>query len=164
MKDCAECKKLKRYDMLEFARTCKGYQSYDPADIAFCPKQIEWLLTNYETLRSGKWASPTSNYTDAPITSKHSFRNAAFVSPIEVCMELDRRLEHCKYDGLVTFLHYADNKDLRFLSSYCNPSEDVVRLRIESVVYHISGYNFNKSFRYDRWRAIRDYKLWQGRE
>lgn len=170
MKDCAECKRriegkktrpTTRYEMLEFARTCKGYPDFSLGNICFCPHQIKYILEHYELLKEGKQIRAESGYTDAPISGKGRKSDATRIQ--DSIMEVERRLEHCGYDGLITVLYYADKKDERFLGHYCWITEDVVRLRIESVIYHISGYNFNKSFRYDRWRAIRDYKLWQGR-
>ena len=159
MKDCHECKKLTRYALLEFARTCKGYPDYD--EIVFCPNQIEYILQHSELLHEGRKPIAESSYTDAPSSGKGRKSDATRTQ--DIIIEVERRLEHCGLDGLMVILYHKNGYDERFLSRYYWIHEAEIRRMIEATILHISGHSYKESFKYNRYRAMRDYFRWQRR-
>ena len=101
-----------------------------------------------------------SGYTDAPSKGRKSDATRTQ----DIIMEVERRLEHCRLDGLMVILYHKDGYDERFLGRYYRESEAAIRRRIEATILHISGRTYKESFRYDRYRALRDYFRWERRK
>lgn len=171
IRDCAKCgividpktKKeiYSRYAMLELYRNCRGYADFTTGDVQYryCPHQISWVIQHSELLHEGRKPMAESGYTDAPSKGRKSDATRTQ----DVIMEVERRLEHCRLDGLMVILYHKDGYDERFLGRYYRESEAAIRRRIEATILHISGRTYKERFRYDRYRALRDYFRWEKR-
>lgn len=158
MSDCADCKGLKRLALLERSLTCKVPEHFEPRDIYFCPHQIRWLIQNIQLLHMHIWV--VGLYADIPKRSKPLGRGY-FETPADYAIEVERRLEHCRIDGLLPYLHYAFEFPVKDLAKYYNISEKAVKYRMEIVIWYISGWNFRVGYRYRRDNATLYYENWK---
>jgi len=151
--DCGHCNGRK---------SCPGKEWYSPSDIKFCAKQIVWLLENRDILLDGLYpADPATSGSVMPTIKTKGRRNAKFTTPIEIIAEVERRLEHCRLDGLLVLLYHAFDFEARELAKYYRCSEADILHRIESVIWKVSGWNFHPEYPYRRWLAYRDYENWK---
>lgn len=116
---------------------------YAPNTITFNREQIIFLLENLSTLRMGEWPPHPngSNYTDAPDKQKIK-PYAHFETPVLFAAEIDRRLDACKIDGLLTELFYTHKVDEDVLGARLGKSFQEIASRIATCIWHIKGYNF----------------------
>ena len=129
--------------------------------IRFTGEEIIWVLCSAGLLHEGDWPPEPMVSGDIPTIKKGGKKNARFTKPVEVIAEVERRLEHCGFDGLLVNLYHAYEWDEIQLSKYYRISVAEVRQRIDAVVWWISGWNFNQHFPYRRWHVYRDYVTWK---
>lgn len=158
MADCSQCKRFKRQELLEFSYGCFGKEFYEPGEITFCQHQIRWILANAELLKSGSRPTELSSYVDIPIIGKGGKGRAKFISSVEIIAEIERRLEHCGLDGLLTYLYYSYGFDENLLAKYYRLDPSEVKHRIGAVIWFISGWNFYMR-PYRRFNVYRAYDL-----
>lgn len=149
MADCQDCKKPQ-----EAWLSCKGFEFYEPREIRFCPHQIIWLLQNIATLHEYSWVA---GYEVSIPRRKKPSGGGYFETPADYAYEIERRLQHCRLDGLLVYLHYGFEFEERELAKYYRLQESEVRYRIEAVINWISGWNFYIDRPYRRWLAYRSY-------
>lgn len=157
MSDCADCKGLKRLALLERSLTCKVPENFEPRDIYFCPHQMKWLVQNIQMLHLQLWAGGSA---DMPKRQKPSGRGY-FEGPTDYAIEVERRLKHCRIDGLLLLDHYAFELPIMDLAKYYNISEKAVKYRMEVVIWYISGWNFKERFRYRKDNTTLYYENWK---
>lgn len=161
MSDCADCKGLKRQDLLERSRLCEVPESFEPLDISFCPHQMTWLIQNIQILHQFRWVGD--------IQFKHPLRKKLvgrgyFETPADFAFEVERRLWHCRRDGLITMLHYGYDFTIEELAKFIDLSQKAIKYRCEVVIWHISGWNFYPEYAY-RWDNVsRNYRTWESRQ
>lgn len=158
MADCQGCKKL-RGDNLKLAwLACLGFDYYTPGEIVFCPHQIAWLLKSLGVLHEYRWV------TDAEVKiprRKKPSGGGYFETPADFAYEVERRMEHCRLDGLMALLYHAWDFEAREIAKYYRGTESEVLHRIEAVVWKVSGWNFHPEYPYRRWLAYREFEFWQ---
>lgn len=135
---------------------------YAPHEITFHPKHIVFLMKHLDLLKEGLYPPDPScsGYTDMPAIRKSGKKNAKFTKPVELAAEVSRRLEHCRLDGLMVYLHYAEGWDEYELGKYYRLSMDAVQHRLEAVLWHISGWNFYAK-PYRRWYVFNAFQYWK---
>ena len=143
---CFECQKHKL-----LPQNCLHPEWFSPSDIRLCPEQSIWLLTNLRDLREGHWPSAPSSYTDPGVSNHHARAKANFETALQWSAEITRRLEACRFDGLITLMIYAFESPEESMAKYVNTDVYEVRRRVNAVINYISRWNMKKPYRRQHW-------------
>ena len=158
MSNCADCKGLKHKELLERSLSCQPSDYYEPRDIYFCPHQMRWLIQNIQALHQFRWVT---NLEIALPKRQKPGGKGYFETPADYAYEVERRLEHCGKDGLITYLFLGYDFSAEQLARFHHLREQGIKYRIEVVVWHISGWNYYAEYPY-RWdNVIRNYQNWK---
>ncbi len=130
------------------------WRSY--SQLIFDKNDILWLLLNLVELRSGAGWPIQPGVTKGEPTGKKPAPapQAHYEKAIIAAAELDRRLDACKIDGLLTELFYTHKVDEAVLGARLGKSFQEITSRIAACLKHIEGRRF-KGHGYQRGNFIR---------
>lgn len=121
-----------------------------PSQIIYDSNDILWLLEHLTELRQGFWPVQPGVTQGEPVSKKPApAPRAHFEKAVIESSELDRRLDSCKIDGLLTELFYTHKVDEAVLAARVGKSFQEIRSRIAACLKHIQGQEF-RSHSYQR--------------
>uniref|UniRef100_A0A6H1ZTD9 Uncharacterized protein n=1 Tax=viral metagenome TaxID=1070528 RepID=A0A6H1ZTD9_9ZZZZ len=136
MNQCQQCRKERRS-----WKDCPAVPKwFGPADICYCPHQVEWILSNLATLKSGYWP-PEHVETGYYDTGGRKVRRggAYFEVPIIVAADVETRLDMCGPDGVLAKQCLGNGWDEGTLADIMNKPLHVIQAKIRRVVNYCSG-------------------------
>lgn len=136
MSQCLECRKARRP-----WRECPGIPRwFSPAEIGYCPHQVEWILRNLSTLSEGQWP-PEERETGYYDTGGRKVRRggAYFEIPIAVCADVTMRLDKCGKDGVLAVQCLSQGWEEDKLALLMGKPLYIIQAKIRSVVNYCAG-------------------------
>ena len=112
---------------------------YSPREIVYSSTQMLWLLEHLVELRQGLWPAQPGVTQGEPVGKRLApAPRAHFEKAVIESSELDRRLDSCKIDGMLTELFYTHKVDEAVLAARLGKSFQEIRGRISSCLRHIT--------------------------
>lgn len=111
--------------------------------------QVAWLFRYLPLLREGLWPQDTD-------CESGGSRVPAFRAPVEVSIEIDKRIEKAGIDGALVEAFYSCNRSYTSLATQFHLNWEVVRRKIRRGLMYISdnqAHKMNQS--YSHWRELR---------
>ena len=138
-------------------KSCPGYESYQPADIKFCPHQVKWLLENYEEIEKGNWPSDgLVSYGD-----RRGSGSSPHTIPVENAVTVWQRVQSIQpfsEDAELTINVLTMKWDIVSLSRLMKVSPQRLQDRIDRVLRYCSGRN-TKRKNYKEWCQHRQFRV-----
>ncbi len=124
---------------------------YSFSSFLFHREQMMWAIEHIEELRDGTWPREPveTGYTEAPISSRRTSKEAPFVKPTCIAAEVDIRLQTTSTDGKLLIAEIQGGKrisDLEYES--------------RQALNYVSGWK-RKRLSYNIWLSQRRYRAKQ---